>query len=643
VTALAGLWRFDGRPDAEAVCTRMLASQRIYGPHGSRVVSDLGGALCLGRNLFRLTPEDAHDRQPLSGDVMLLVADLRLDNRDELADALGLEISRLRALADADIVLAALERWGEGAVERLYGDFALAAFDRSRRRLILARSPSSLRPLHYHEGQGFFAFATMPKGLHVIPDVPCGPDVEAVARGMVLLSAHGADTHFRGVRRVMPGAMITVTPGGVQSRTWWAPAPPMLRLKRDADYVDAFRAELDSAVARCLRGEQAVAAHLSSGFDSAAVATTAARLLAPSGGRVTAFTAVPRQGYDLQLPPGVIGDEGPLAAMTAAMHPNMEHVLVRTDGRSALADLDRYFFLAERPITNICNTAWINAINDQAKARGLRVLLTGEMGNISLSHDGMELLPQLLRQGRLAELARQWIALKRNGHSRYRASAARTLGPYMPSWLWTWVSRTYRGGPESPLTYSAIRPERLAAIQDELGIERAKLDQRPPRDGMAARLRAFSRADRGRFAKATLAGWGLDCRDPTSDRRLVEFSLSIPPGQILRNGVPRALARAGLADRVPQEVLQRRDRGRQAVDWHEGVENDLDLLKTEIERIAADPVASSVVDAPRLAALLRAWPTEGWHQNAQNLAYRTNLLRGVAVGHFMRKAGGGNG
>jgi asparagine synthase (glutamine-hydrolysing) len=33
MTAIAGLWRFDGRPDAAEGCRRMLAAQKIYGPH----------------------------------------------------------------------------------------------------------------------------------------------------------------------------------------------------------------------------------------------------------------------------------------------------------------------------------------------------------------------------------------------------------------------------------------------------------------------------------------------------------------------------------------------------------------------------------------------------------------------------------
>lgn len=57
MSALAGLWHFNGKPGAEG-CARMLAAQQIYGPHDERQWSE--GPLALGRRLFRILPEEAH-------------------------------------------------------------------------------------------------------------------------------------------------------------------------------------------------------------------------------------------------------------------------------------------------------------------------------------------------------------------------------------------------------------------------------------------------------------------------------------------------------------------------------------------------------------------------------------------------------
>src|SRR5262245_1348561 len=119
MTALAGLWRFDGRPDAADGCARMLRSQELYGPHGAAKWSD--GAVAIGRQLMRILPEDVFDRQPLLGGDgrYVLVADLRLDNRDELIESLQISPPQARTLCDAAILLAAFERWEESCLERL--------------------------------------------------------------------------------------------------------------------------------------------------------------------------------------------------------------------------------------------------------------------------------------------------------------------------------------------------------------------------------------------------------------------------------------------------------------------------------------------------------------------------------------------
>src|SRR5690348_9039939 len=89
MSALAGIWRFDGKPRTEDDCARMLAAQQIYGPDEGRQWCE--NAVAMGRRLLRTLSEDVYDRQPLhSRDGRLtLVADVRLDNREDLSAELG--------------------------------------------------------------------------------------------------------------------------------------------------------------------------------------------------------------------------------------------------------------------------------------------------------------------------------------------------------------------------------------------------------------------------------------------------------------------------------------------------------------------------------------------------------------------------
>ena len=276
-----------------------------------------------------------------------------------------------------------------------------------------------------------------------------------------------------------------------------------------------------------------------------------------------AFTAVRARGLRRHGQGSRLIDEGPLAAATAAMHPNIDHTLVRSAGRSPLAALDRNFLLFERPVLNICNQVWVDAINDAVRERGLSVLLVGDMGNLTLSYAGAELLPELVRAVRLTRWLREARGLHAGQQVRWASVLARSLGPWFPAWLWRLAHRV-GGAPDLDLaSHSLIRPDRVLELRLEARAKARQLDlaYRPWKDGHAARLWALRRGDRGPHQKGVLAGWGIDVRDPTADRRLVEFCLAVPTDQFMRDGAPRALARRALADRLPAAVLNRADEG----------------------------------------------------------------------------------
>lgn len=640
MTALAGFFATGGGGNPSAACERMLKALQIYAPADAPVVRGSGEA-AIGRRLFRLLPEDRFDRGPVSGHdgASLLVADARLDNRDALCESLGIAAEEARGLAESALIMRVLERWGEEGIDRLRGDFALAWWDGANRRLILARDFLGTRPLYFHRGNGFFAFASMAKGLHALPEVPAAPDREAMGAFLALLPENGTQTFFEDIERVPPATLCIVTRDDVSFRRYWNPAPQPLRLSREG-YAEAVRDGLEKATAARLRGADGrIASHLSGGLDSSAVTATAARLLAPDG-RVTAFTAVPREGYDGRLGRGRFGDEGPHAAAVAALYPNIEHVLIRSGHRSPVERLDRNFFLYERPVLNLCNAVWSDAIMDAAKDRRISVLFTGQMGNMTFSYTGLELLPELFARGRLLRLADVAFRLRRTG-TRLESAASHALGPFLPAWLWMAINR-FRGRHMAISDYSAIDPscaERLRQQAEAAGLD---FSYRPRRDPVATRLWVMGRVDMGPYQKGHLAGWGIDVRDPTSDRDLVELCLSIPTEAYLAGDRARGLARDAFADRLPPVVVNETRKGLQAIDWHDGLVAGRAPLQEELDRICALPEAEGVFDTAMLRRLTEEWPEADWNRFDNQGRYRLALLRGVSGGHFLRKASGKN-
>jgi len=635
MTAIAGFWNLDGGAARSDRCGAMIEAQSRY---GSRPGSSVLGDLALAVRLHPLLPEDAFDVQPLTGGAgrFALVADIRLDNREDLAGALGLEPGRVAAMADSTLLLHALERWGESAAERLLGDFAFAFYDAHERRLLLARDPLGQRPLFWHRGKRFVAFASMPSGLHALDSIDRRPDETTLLRHLGGLGRAGPGSFHSDVERVEPGHVVTVKPDGATRRRYWRPRRRALGLKSFEDHVEAFRAELDSAVARRLRGAgDVVAAHLSGGWDSNAVAATAARLAAPSGRRVIAFTHVPGRPGSEPMPFDRLGDEGGLAAATAALHPNMEHVSLPGAGRSPLADLDLYASLFERPVFNLCNHVWLSQIREAASAAGAKVLLSGEIGNWTISAAPNALLADFLREGRWRAWSGEALHMVASGRARLRGVAASSFAPWLPAGLLSRLER-FSSAPDASLM-NPVHPRLRDAIAAERTLEAAPGGR--GKDYFAEAADALMEMDWGEHRKGILGGWGIDKRDPTADPRLIDFCLSLPLDMLMKNGVRRPLARAALSDRIAPAVLDERRKGYQFADWHEGLSRDRAGAARLLDSIASDPTASSLVDVEGLSALVRDWPAGGWEKPSIVGAYRIGLLKGLTSGHFAVAAG----
>ncbi|MBV8687753.1 MAG: asparagine synthetase B [Alphaproteobacteria bacterium] len=630
MSAIAGYWARSSPFQAEAACRRLLALQRAYGPDDVSLAAD--GPYAAGRCLFRMLAEDRFDRQPeRSPDGRFtLVADLRLDNRDELLAALGLGSGDGAGLGDAALLLLAWRRWGEGTLDRLLGDFAFALWDRRERTIALARDPLGERPLHYRDTGEGFAFASMPRPLALLGG-KAEADTARLAEFVSDLPPAGDRSFFADVRKVEPGRIVTVTRSGRAVRRYWRPPVESAGRWDGADRGETLRAELDAAVARRLRrAGGAVGAHLSGGYDSSAVATSAALALAGRGERLLAFTAAPRRGFAGPVLAGYAADESAVAAATAALHPNVDHVVVRPEpGASPLALLAGAHRLAGQPTGHVVNGGWWAAIGEEAARRGVRVMLTGEAGNFTLSAGlGLDDLPDLLRSLRFGRWWREARALA-SGRYRWRNVVNASLRPWLPTPLHEALRRLAGAAPPTPeLGFLApARRDGMARAMAERGWAAAM-----GADGKRRRALMLDMVDPGNYRKRALAQWGIEERDATADRRLVEFCFSLPVEARLSDGALRPALRAALAGRVAPAVIDPPLRGYQSADWHER------LGAAEVQAFAeavAARAGGEVIDVAAVRDAARRWPSEAFHDRAVIELYAMKLLRVLAAAEFM--------
>ena len=76
-------------------------------------------------------------------------------------------------------------------------------------------------------------------------------------------------------------------------------------------------------------------------------------------------------------------------------------------------------------------------------------------------------------------------------------------------------------------------------------------------------LRRASQVDYERIFCGNLTAWYLETRDPTADKRIVEYCYAIPGEQFMRNGETKWLLRRAMDGILPEALLNERSRGRQ--------------------------------------------------------------------------------
>ncbi|HEY0131958.1 MAG TPA: asparagine synthase-related protein [Allosphingosinicella sp.] len=627
MSAIAGVWSFGGEARAQALCGHLLDAQSAYGPHRRDWATH--GDYSAGRCLYRLLPEDEFDRQPVASEDgrFVLVADLRIDNRDELISSLSLGTADGSRLSDSDLLLRGCLAWGRGILERMIGDFAFALWDGRERTLLLARDTAGERPLHYREGGGLVAYATMPLPLARLPGARFDVDEERLAGFVADLPPGGSRSFLAGVNILEPGHWALVTSAGIATESYWRPSRRPLHFARSEQYGEALREQLDAAVSRRLRRSGGlVGSQLSSGLDSSAVTTSAALALAAKGERLLAFTSAPREGFDGPVVAGRIGDESAIAAATARLHPNIDHHVVRPSGVSALKLLESSHRLSGQPVGHVCNNVWWQGINRRAGEAGVRVMLTGEAGNFTISAGlGVDTLGDLGRAGSWGRWWREARALRRRGQFSWPQMLNASFGSRLPEGLY---ARLRGRSPELP---PFVAPGWRDSMRRRL--ESAGWDVRPPRNSADRRWKYLRMFDPGNYRKRSLAEWGVEERDPTNDRRLVEFCFSLPPEALLDGGVRRPALRRALAGRVPDAVLDQRLRGQQMPDWYEQISGD--EVRAFARAQAESGLAAPFIDLDAANESARSWPTSGWGERPVIYHYRMYLLRTLSAASFV--------
>ena len=608
MSGIAAIVNFDGSAVPRSEVERMANVLKPYGPDRQKILTRGNTAFVFC--LHHLTPEDLYESQPLIlADRFVMLFDGRIDNRSELADVLNISTADLRLMPDGIIALRLFDRWGELGFERILGVFAIIVFDLREQRLRCVRDHMGLRALHYFHSPDRFAVATIPEALFAVSWVPRILNEDKIGDLLVQRGLNGETTYYREINRVLPGSIIQVDGAALLKKQYWnLESTPDIRLKSDDEYMEAFQEILEAAVKANLRCCDLPCASITGGLDSSSIAVLAADMLAKNGRKLATFTAVPEPGFTREETAGRYFDETPYVRSIAELNGNIVPHFVPPSKGPILEQIAEQIRLAGAPVGGVLNGLWTMDLLAAARSAGHSVMLSGEMGNHTMSYHGWPLLAELLRKGRWHKLL---IEIASSGHRWRHMIRHCTIAPFIPPPVFRGYKQWRRSGRPPWDYFSAIRPEfaEQSGVVERAAREHLPFDVPPPREGKLHRIRALhSYSETADWFARLRANFGIDVRTPAFDRKVAQFCMGIPHEQFLRKGCDRWLIRRAMKGRLPEAVLSNKKAGAQSADWFLRLSRERVPIKAELQRLESRKDIAAIVDVEKLKKILETWP-----------------------------------
>lgn len=614
---ICGVTGVEKTKEAESLVRRMTAALRHRGPDDEGLVVAPSRAAGAALGMRRLSIIDlAGGVQPIFNETrdVALVCNGEIYNFRELRRTLETAGHSFRTHSDAEVVVHAWEQWGTECLSELRGMYAFALLDwRARNdsgvpQLFLARDPLGIKPLYYAWSGDKLLFASEVRALLASGSLARRLSPDAVTSYLLFGSVSEPVTLVEGVYSLPPGhRLLLYLPDRRRAPRphphWNVPRQSLPRahgVPRDLpSAARALRPLLEDAVRSHLVSDVPVGLFLSSGLDSGAIASLAAR--AQPG--IHSFTvAFPEQEFN----------EAPLARRVAE-HCGTHHEEVPLSGSDMLARLEEALGALDQPSMDGINTY---IVSWAARQVGLKVALSGLggdelFGGYSTFRDTRraarlaafaQVVPGALRSA-MRPLAGRLFAAFASPDAARKAAAVWDAPKHPPHpYFFTrtvFPLRSLERLMQPCLRASVIGADGVTLVPTWLGWLSLCAGQASRFDAMTAvswlELRTYMVSTLLRDTDSVSMNRSLEVRVPLLDTPLVEFVAELPDEVKRGNSGNKPLLKEALGELLPPEVLAQPKRTF-TLPWEHWLRGP---LRSRIEAGLAEP-------SPALASLLHA-------------------------------------
>jgi asparagine synthase (glutamine-hydrolysing) len=549
--------------------------------------------IALGHLMLRVAPESVNDKQPLSSlcGRYSLVGHFRLDYRDELGDKLGLMQKELELTPDSQLVMLSYQKWGDKCVSHIEGDWTFLVYDKSLQSLFFAKDPTGISAFFYAIYDGQLYFSTDPNVFSSCNFFPQELDEAQFAYYSVNgLKFDKGSTLLKYVKTLPNGFTATINGSlEVQLSQFYnlSSNQEQKKYRYDFDVAYDFKSIYFNAVKSRCRCITEIGLYLSSGLDSMSVATLSSNELKKSGHNLYTFTSVPALNAKLTDKEKQFADESNLVNLFSGKKDNVRSIFLSFDDfKLSEVDLKDLRMNPFNPSVTL-NSFWINGILKEAKRSNIRLMLTGQMGNFTVSADGYLVHLEMLFRLHFLNLykaIKHYADKKRLSFLKaFRIRVLSVLKFNIRSWL---NKRSIfknnffvREGSLSLAYYKKNRELFKSKLNDLIPGYASFFSSRKLRISQLRKNIYYSNIYWALYGKS----YGIDITDPTSDRRVIEFSLTISDAYFFRDGEPKFLYKKMFKNLLPKEIVENTVSKIQSFDFGDRIQKDIALKELVLQ------------------------------------------------------------
>lgn len=601
----------------------------------------------LGSVIKHITPESLMERLPYvhSDTGLVITADAIIDNRSELLSTFNISAVEGCEIPDSKLILLAYIKWGEECPKHLVGDFAFVIWNEKRKELFCARDHVGKRTFYYYYNEEVFAFCTVMRPLLLVKGDAKELNDAWIADFLTLYGPiHEADcnhTVYKDIYQLPPAHTIRINSKGVIKKRYWNPLDvPRLHLKSNEEYEDAFREVFFEAVNCRLRSIGSVGVMLSGGLDSGSIASVAALKLEEDGKRLKAYTSVPVSYYKNWLPEAVVADERDYIRSYMDNYKNIDIRYCDCDGITSFNVIDELIDILEQPYKFVQNSFWVNDMVARVAEDGCSVLLDGQSGNYTISFgDLTSYLMTLYRQGKWISVLKEIDDYSKFHNRIYSSVLKHFVKIVLPSYIKS-VYHGLKGKNKNDELIVPVNPEFALKLRSNDRFKKVDMGPYSKNNPDIHQVRSFIAnsvmfSHTGAIEAKISLKYGVAKRDPSRDKRVIEFCMSLPENQFVTQGRERSLIRRAMAGILPDNVrLNYTRRGYQGADWIQRLLPEWKIAQMELNDMLKNKEFERYLDVNKIQ---KALSEVGEYPKDDDYEYIKMIIISIIFGRFINK------